>query len=111
MSDNAEPIELTDDTFEDEVLNADQPVLIDFWAPWCGPCRVVSPVVEELAEEYEGQIKVGKVNVDNNPQTAQEYGIRAIPALLFFKEGEVADEAVGAVPKPQLAEKIEALAE
>lgn len=109
MSTSTAPLELTDDTFADEVLDADRPVLIDFWAPWCGPCRVVSPVVEELANEYVGQVKVGKINVDENPQTAQQYGIRGIPTLLFFKDGEVADRVVGAVPKPQLAKKLDAL--
>lgn len=102
-------MELTDDTFEDEVLQTDRPVLIDFWAPWCGPCRVVSPIVEELADEYAGRVKVGKVNVDENPETAEQYGIRGIPTLLFFKDGDIADRVVGAAPKSQIAEKLEAL--
>lgn len=109
MSTQTAPLELTDDTFEDEVLQADRPVLIDFWAPWCGPCRVVSPVVEEIAEEYADRVKVGKINVDENSEMAQRYGVRGIPTLLYFKDGEVADRVVGAVPKPQLVEKLEAL--
>lgn len=109
MSTQTAPLELTDATFEEEVLQADRPVLIDFWAPWCGPCRVVSPVVEEIAEEYADQVKVGKINVDENAEMAQRYGVRGIPTLLYFKDGEVADRVVGAVPKPQLVEKLEAL--
>lgn len=109
MSTQTAPLELTDATFEDEVLQADRPVLIDFWAPWCGPCRVVSPVVEEIAEEYADRAKVGKINVDENPETARQYGVRGIPTLLYFKDGEVSDRVVGAVPKPQLVQKLESL--
>lgn len=109
MADNGKPIELTDDNFEDEVLDSDQPVLVDFWATWCGPCRQVAPIVEDLAEEFSDRAKVGKVDVDSNPQTAQQYGVRSIPTLLFFKDGEVEEQVVGAVPKKQLKKKLEAL--
>jgi len=100
-------MKFTDDSFEDDVLNADQPVLVDFWAEWCGPCRMVGPVVDELAGEYEGKVKIGKVNVDEN-QIATEYGIRSIPSLLIFKNGEVVDQIVGAVPKAQLKKQLDA---
>jgi thioredoxin 1 len=98
---------ITDDSFENEVLNADKPVLVDFWAEWCGPCRMVGPIVEELAEEYDGKAKIGKVNVDEN-QIAMKYGIRSIPSLLIFKNGEVVDQIVGAVPKQQLKKQLDA---
>ena len=100
-------IELTDSNFEELVLKSDKPVMVDFWAEWCGPCRMVGPVVEELAKEYDGKAVIGKVNVDNNPQTAMKYGIRSIPTILFLKNGEVVDRSVGAVPKSQLADKLE----
>ena len=106
----AAPITGTDANFDDEVLNTDQPVLVDFWATWCGPCRVIAPTIEELATEFEGRAKVVKLDVDHNPQTAQKYGIRSIPSLLFFKDGRPVDQMVGVVPKPALAQKLDALA-
>ena len=100
-------IEITDSNFEEVVLKADKPVLVDFWAEWCGPCRMVGPVVEELSNEYEGKAVIGKVDVDNNPEVSMKFGIRNIPALLFFKDGEIVDKQIGAVPKSVLAEKLE----
>lgn len=99
-------IEITDANFEELVLKSDKPVLVDFWAEWCGPCRMVGPVVEDIAKEYDGQALVGKVNVDNNPEISEKFGIRNIPALLFFKNGEVVDKQIGAVPKSVLTEKL-----
>lgn len=104
----AEPIEFNDDNFEEEVVKADQPVLVDFWAEWCGPCRMIAPVVKELADEYDGKAKIGKVNVDENSDVSMKYGIRSIPTLLIFKGGEVVDQIVGAVPKPAIKSKLEA---
>jgi len=103
-------LELTDESFESEVLNAEsgKPVLVDFWAEWCGPCKMVGPVVEELAGEFEGKAKVGKVDVDSNPEISTKYGIRSIPSLLIFKDGEVVDQIVGAVPKSKLKKQLEA---
>ncbi|MEP7265093.1 MAG: thioredoxin [Bacteroidota bacterium] len=101
-------LELTDANFEELVLKSDKPVLVDFWAEWCGPCRMVGPVVEEIAKEYEGKAIVGKVNVDTNPGISMQFGIRNIPALLYFKNGQVVDKQVGAVPKSILANKLEA---
>lgn len=103
------PIELTDANFEETVLKSDKPVLVDFWAEWCGPCRMVGPIVEELSKDYEGKAVVGKVDVDNNPGISMQFGIRNIPTILFFKNGQVADKQVGAVPKNMLSAKIEAL--
>ena len=100
-------IEITDSNFEEVVLKSNVPVLVDFWAEWCGPCRMVGPVVEELAKEYEGKAVVGKLNVDHNPQVATTYGIMSIPALLYFKDGKVVDKQVGAVPKHILAGKLQ----
>jgi thioredoxin 1 len=94
---------VTDTTFKDEVIDSDVPVLVDFWAPWCGPCRMVAPVVDEISQEYEGQVKVVKVNTDENPNVASQYGIRSIPTLMIFKGGQRVDTVVGAVPKTTLA--------
>lgn len=101
-------LELTDSNFDQLVIKSDKPVLVDFWAEWCGPCRMVGPVVEELSKEYDGKVVVGKVNVDNNPNISAQFGIRNIPTLLFFKGGQVVDKQVGAVPKSVLAGKLEA---
>lgn len=101
-------LELTDANWEKEVMNSDVPVLVDFWAVWCGPCRMVGPIVEEVATEYDGKIKVGKMNVDENRTTPMTYGIRSIPTLLVFKNGEVVDKLVGAVPKSTITGKLEA---
>jgi len=92
----------TDQNFEQEVLNSQKPVLVDFWAPWCGPCQMMGPIIEELAEELEGQVVVGKLNVDENPQMAQKYGIMGIPTLLVFKNGQVVEQFVGVQPKEVL---------
>ena len=94
---------VTDTSFNEEVIESDIPVLVDFWAPWCGPCRMVSPVVDEISEEYDGQVKVVKVNTDENPSVASQYGIRSIPTLMIFKGGQRVDMVVGAVPKTTLA--------
>ena len=100
-------LEVTDDSFTNEVLNSELPVLVDFWAEWCGPCKMVSPIVEELSNEYNGKIKVAKLDVDSNPQTATNYGIRGIPTLLMFKDGSAVDQIVGAIPKAQIAERLD----
>lgn len=100
-------LEVTDASFEEEVLKSELPVLVDFWAVWCAPCRMVAPIVEELASEKEGSLKVTKMDVDNNPDTAMKYGIRSIPTLLLFKNGDVVDQIVGAVPKAMIESKID----
>lgn len=99
-------IVLTAENFEAEVINSDKPVLIDFWASWCGPCRMLAPVIEELANEYEGMVKVGKVNVDDEPALAASFQIASIPTLLYFKEGKIAGSSVGVIPKEQIIEMI-----
>ena len=99
-------IEITDANFE-EVISGDQPVLVDFWAEWCGPCKMIGPVVEQLASEYEGKAVIGKVDVDSNPSVAQAFGIRSIPTLLFFKGGQIVEQIVGAVPKHQITSVID----
>lgn len=103
-------IELTDSNFQDTIKNAgeDTPVLVDFWAAWCGPCRLVGPIVEELAGEYEGKAVVGKVDVDTNPNVSMQFGIRSIPSLLIFKNGELVDTVIGAVPKVELKKRLDA---
>lgn len=102
------PIEITDANFAQEVEQSDIPVLIDFWAVWCGPCRMIAPIVEELAGEYQGKAKIGKLDVDNNPGVATKFGIRSIPTILFFKGGKLVDQIVGAVPKGTIVEKLNA---
>jgi thioredoxin 1 len=102
-----EAIEITDSNFQ-EVLSTDKPVLVDFWAEWCGPCKMIGPVVKELAADYDGKAVIGKVNVDENPTTAAQFGIRSIPTLLVFKGGEIVDKQIGAVPKAVLAGKLDA---
>jgi thioredoxin 1 len=102
-------VTITDDNFEEEVLKSDKPVLIDFWATWCGPCRIIAPIVEEMATEYEGKAKIGKLDVDSNQQTSIKYGVRSIPTLLLFKGGELKETIIGAVPKTHLVDKLESV--
>lgn len=103
----AKPVEITDQNFN-EVLETDQPVLVDFWAEWCGPCKMIGPLVEELASDYEGKAVIGKVDVDTNPEVSAKFGIRSIPTLLVFKNGEIVDKQIGAVPKTILSQKLDA---
>jgi thioredoxin 1 len=105
----AKAIEVTDSTFEQEVLRSTQPVLVDFWAVWCGPCRAVAPVVEEIAGDFEGKLKVMKLDVDDNPRTAQAYGVQSIPTLLVFKDGKPAERIIGAVPKKAIVDKLQSV--
>ncbi len=102
-------LEITDANFEELVLKSDKPVVVDFWAEWCGPCRMIGPVIEEMHTEYEGKAIIGKVNVDENPGVSVQFGVRNIPTILFIKDGQVADKSVGAVPKAQLTQKLEAI--
>ncbi len=102
-------LEITDANFDELVMKADRPVLVDFWAEWCGPCRMLGPVIEEIAKEFEGRAIVGKVNVDNNPTLAQKFRVMNIPTVLFLKGGEPVDKQVGVVPKAELVQKLEAL--
>lgn len=103
----AKPVEITDGNYSD-ILKSDKPVLVDFWAEWCGPCRMIGPIVEELAHEYEGKAVIGKVDVDANPEVSAKFGIRSIPTLLVFKNGELVDKQIGAVPKAVLSQKLNA---
>ena len=100
------PVEFTDDNFETEVLQSSIPVLIDFWAVWCGPCKMIAPIVEELSGELEGKVKIGKLDVDSNQKTSIKYGVRSIPTLLIFKEGKLADTIIGAVPKTHIVDRL-----
>ncbi len=102
-------LEFTDSNFDELAVKADKPVLVDFWAEWCGPCRMVGPIVAEIADEYADKVVVGKLDVDSNPEVSMKYGIRNIPTILFFKNGEIVDKQVGAVPKSVLTEKLDAL--
>ena len=95
-------VQLSDDSFENDVIKSSVPVLVDFWASWCAPCKAISPVVDSLADEYDGKVKIGKLNVDENPATPGKFGVRGIPTLILFKDGQVLDQVVGAVPRNQL---------
>ena len=103
----AEPFAVSDAEFTQEVIESTKPVLVDFWADWCGPCKMIAPVVEELAQEYDGQVSFAKLDVDANPKTAMQFGVRSIPTLLIFREGKVAEQVVGAVPKSMLKKKLD----
>lgn len=103
------PFTFTDDNFESEVLKSELPVVIDFWAAWCGPCRMIAPIIEQLAEEFDGKVKIGKLDVDENQQTAIKYGVRSIPTVLMLKNGEVKDTVIGAVSKDVFTQKINSL--
>ena len=100
-------LKVNDENFDTEVLKSSKPIVVDFWAEWCGPCKMVSPIVEELSDEYDGKLKVTKLDVDSNPQTAASFGIRGIPTLLVFKDGAAIDQIVGAVPKSTLTERLD----
>ncbi|HOD66720.1 MAG TPA: thioredoxin [candidate division Zixibacteria bacterium] len=103
----SKPITVTDDSFEQEVIQADKPVIVDFWATWCGPCKMIAPILEEVAREYADRVKVAKIDVDSNTEVARKFGIMSIPSLIFFKNGEELDRVVGAIPKSQLTQRLE----
>ena len=107
MAENGNTVTVTDDNFQSEIAGSAGLSMVDFWAVWCGPCRLVGPIVEQLADEYPGQVKVGKLDVDHNPRTASQFNVRSIPTIMFFKDGRVVDTVVGAVPKPVLERKIQ----
>lgn len=100
-------LELNDSVFEAEVIGSDKPVLVDFWAPWCGPCKALAPVIDEISKDFEGKVKVGKVNVDENPEISMKFGIRSIPTLIVFKDGDVLEQVIGAVPKSEIEKAIQ----
>ena len=102
-------LEIIDGNFEELVMKSDKPVVVDFWAAWCGPCRMIGPIIEEMSSEYDGKAVIGKVDVDSNPGVSAQFGVRNIPTVLFIKNGEVVDKSVGAVPKAQLTQKLDAL--
>jgi thioredoxin 1 len=104
----AKPLTFTDDNFDSEVLKSQEPVLVDFWAEWCAPCKMIAPFIEELAGEFDGKVKIGKLDVDNNTSVSSKFGIRSIPSLLIFKKGQVVEHIIGAVPKNQIKTKLEA---
>lgn len=105
----SKPVEVTDSTFEEEIVKSDKPVVVDFWAVWCGPCKMIAPIMEEFADEYSGKIKIAKVDVDNNPNIAVKFGIRSIPTVMFFKDGKIVDQIIGAMPKSHFEDRIQKL--
>ncbi len=107
MAENGNTVTVTDDNFQTEIAGANGLAVVDFWAEWCGPCRMVGPIVEQLAQEYQGRVKVGKLDVDSNPRAASQFNVRSIPTILFFKDGQLVDTVVGAVPRQALEQKIQ----